>query len=238
MSEISEILKEGAELAGNGHFQEAVDKYKAGLKKDPKNAELLYNQAKAYFKLKDFGKAVSNFDTILTGDSNNADIISERAVLFHHMGDNKKALAELDRAAALEPGNPFRYSSRAWIKAALKDIEGAIADYDKAIQLDPEDAIAYNNKGLLEDQLGYRQSAKKSFDKSNELTGYQPQFQSEEEKRDKEMDDNAKPAASVEDQNDKLTATGYTKTLKGIFTDKSERKQFFSFLKNLGKSVE
>ena len=234
MDDIRKVLEEGNQLAGNGKYDEAISRYATGLKADPENHELLYNQAKAYFKVKEFSKAVGNFDLLLEKFPDNAEIISERGVLFHHLGDNEKALEELNKAAGLEPQNPFRYSSRAWIKAALKDIEGAIADYDKAIALDPDDAISYNNKGLLEDQLGYRQAAKKSFDKSNELSGYRPEFNDvkENSSQHKKVSKNRENDGA---DDERLTTQGYMKTLKSLIKDKQERQQFFSFLKSMGR---
>lgn len=236
MTSLEKALKKGADLANAGEFRQAVDIYSNALTEWPKNHELLYGQAKAYFKLKEFDKALTNFDLLLSNFPGQADLISERAVLYHHLGDNQKALKELDIATEIEPDNPFRYSSRAWIKAALKDIEGAIADYEKAIALDPEDSIAYNNKGMLEDQLGYKKAAIKSFEKSNELAGYKPEFKNEQPLTSKEETvSEQRVVEEAPEKAAKLTTSDYGKTLKGIFTNKSERKEFFSFLKRMGK---
>lgn len=236
MTEVEKALKKGGELANANEYDKAVGIYEAGLKIVPDNRELLYAQAKAFFKLKDFKKALSNFDLLVDKFPGQADLISERAVLYHHLGDNSKALEELNVAASLEPENPFRYSSRAWIKAALKDTKGAIADYDKAIELDPEDAISYNNKGLLEDQLGYKKASIQSFEKSNELTGYKPELNlSDISKGKSERTEKEEALKNGEAGENRLTSSGYAKTLKGILTNKQERKEFFSFIKNLGK---
>ena len=236
MTNLEKALKAGADFANAGEYQKAVNVYSAALIDSPNHHELLYSQAKAYFKLKDFEMALTNFDLLLLNFPGQADLISERAVVYHHMGDNDRALKELDIAAELEPENPFRYSSRAWIKAALKDVEGAIADYEKAIELDPEDAISYNNKGMLEDQLGYKKAAIKSFEKSNELAGYKPEFKNDQPLTSTEKTESEEPPGEdISEKPAKLTASDYGKTLKGIFTNKSERKEFFSFLKKMGK---
>ena len=226
-----EARQAGARLCEEGNFSEAIVVYEKALKRNKDQHELLYAQAKALFKVKRYQESLKNFDLLVTFFPGQAELISERAVLYHHVGDNQRALTELDRAAALEPENPFRYSSRAWIKAALKDITGAIADYEKAIELDPEDAIAYNNKGLLEDQLGRKQSAIKSFEKSNEITGYKPEIKEE----DLPTPD-PQPVVSVDEPKEKgLSFSHVSQTVKSLLTNPDERKEFWSFLKKMGK---
>ncbi len=218
---INQFLLEGKHLCEKGDFDKAINVFQKGLDLDPANTELLYNQAKAYFRLKKLEQSLSIFNQLVSQQPSNAELLSELGVLYHHMGDNASALEKLDQAAVLEPQNPFRYSSRAWIKANNRDLEGAIADYEKAIELDPEDSISYNNKGLLEEQLGFKQKSKESFEASNKIIGYQPKIKDEKVEKPKEVP--PKPS-------EKLTTKSYLGTIKSLFTSKEERREFIDFL--------
>ncbi len=226
----SALLDKGKRLCENKQFDEAINVFQEGLMLSPAHPELLYNQAKAYFRVQKLQEAKKNFDQLLVQDPHNPELLSERGVLFHHLGDNQSALSDLDRAQQLDVNNPFRYSSRAWIKAKDGDIKGAIADYEKAIELDPEDAISYNNKGLLEEQLGYKEKAKKSFDQSNKIQGYEPKFRdtgtkkSSTEEKQKEPPVQNKVRPGVKD---------VFKTTRELLSSAEERKAFWKFL--LGK---
>lgn len=85
----------------------------------------------------------------------------------------------------------------------------------KAIELDPKDEIAYNNLGLLQEQKGNFKEAKLNYKKSNKIIGYKPEKRQEKE--------------------DEKTYHNSWELIKGIFTSKAVRKEYFSFIKNYFK---
>ncbi|MCR9252950.1 MAG: tetratricopeptide repeat protein [bacterium] len=228
---VSEFLAKGNQLCDNQQFVEAIAIFQQGINEAPDNKELLYNQAKAYFKVKKLQEAKSNFDKLLASDPSNSELLSERGVILHHIGDNKASLVDLDKAADLDSDNPFRFSSRAWIKAKDGDVEGAIKDYERAIELDPEDSISYNNKGLLEEQLGYKQKAKQSFEQSNKIEGYDPKFKDSPnvEPTEKKKIEITTPDIQAPEQ-PKLTLKHILNTTKELFSSSEERNSFWKFL--------
>ena len=237
-----DFFKKGLQLCQEANFEAAIEEFTRALTLGHA-PDILYNRAKAYFKLQDFSKAIDDFSSLIHREPSNAFYYSERGVAYHLSGDNTKALQDLDKATALEPSKPFRYSSRAFIKEKTGDLQGAIADYEKAIELDPEDAIAHNNKGLIEEKLGYLENSKKSFARADELeppkktptaTGHDAKPKSS----DKEVPTpgKAKSVSSPTPTKDSLTLTSYLETLKQLITSGKEQKDFISFIKNFGRT--
>ena len=230
-----DYFRKGLQLCEDNRFEAAIDLFDRALGLEHIQ-DILYNRAKAHFKLKNFSLAIDDFTSLLHREPSNAFYYSERGVAYHLSGDNQKALEDLDKAAALEPQKPFRYSSRAFIKERAGDLEGAIADYEKAIELDPEDAIAYNNKGLIEEKLGHLNTSKQSFAKADQLDPKkQEPAQSKPAALKKAPIVDPPPKSSTIQENDSLTLKSYLGTLKQLFTSGKEQKDFITFVKGLGR---
>ena len=188
-----------------------------------KEAERLYSE-------KQWADAETQFSALLEERESDGHLIHDRAVCIFQLGRTKEALQEFARAVDLDPDNPYRYSSRAWIRAAMKDVDGAIEDYKKALDLDPDDAIALNNLGLLEEQYGMRKSAQERFRKADTLmeilkdAGVDPAQSEASSNTSTSEKDNAENAAS--------SSTNIWREMRAVFTDRSRRKEFITFIRN------
>ena len=231
MEDFRQYYLSAMEYCKKGDFKNGISDFDKAIAINSNHIESLYNRAKAKFKIRLFSECLADFDLALAVTPDNPVLLSERAVVFYHMGEKNKAMADLDTAVLLEPSNSYRYASRAYIKDKTGDFLGAIGDYQKAIELDPEDAISYNNKGLVEEKLGYINRSKESFKKADSLTGFEngsdnpPLNQSLKEKvASQEITAKKKP-----------TFKQYLKVVEEIFTSRSGRNDFLSYLIDLFK---
>ncbi|EAZ83125.1 TPR repeat protein [Algoriphagus machipongonensis] len=225
-------FQKGIELYKAGEFESALEVFNQLISNSEKTPELHLYRGRILSRLGKTSEAILDFDLIVELDPYNTNYISDRAVVLHLLNRNDEALAEFDRAANLDPKNPYRYSSRAYFKDRIGDLNGSIEDYDKAIALDPEDAVSFNNKGLVEEKLGYKERSKKSFEKADDLVGYKPQDQKEDQP--KPPLEKVEPIVNDEEDLEKeLTFGHFLQTIKGLVTDPKTRKEFKEFIKNL-----
>lgn len=228
-----ENWKKAKALFDEKDFKKALDYFTKHLKSDPYHAESIYYRALTYRSLEQYSRSLEEFEKLVNLTPNDASVFCERGISKFHLGDMKGALDDLDTAQEMEPENPFRYSSRAYIRAAVKDAEGAIQDYEKALELNPEDPISRNNLGLLEEQRGRMDAAKFNFDKADRLSGIKTNDERAEEfnKRNAIKEE---LASDIQPEKESLGKVFFG-TLGRLFTDKTERKAFFDFLKKGGK---
>ncbi|MTI40622.1 tetratricopeptide repeat protein [Fulvivirga lutimaris] len=233
-----DYFNEATTLCQNKEYKEALPLFSKAINLDGGNLKFRYDRAKAHFKLGQFDASIADFNVLIEKEPNNGYFLSERAVAFHLNKQNEMAMVDLNKAAELEPNKPFRYSSRAYIKERMGDLKGAIEDYERCIALDPDDAIAHNNKGLVEEKLGYKERSKVSFARADELDPNYDKEKIEKSKQERTELNNpqAEEATNVEVSDDKLTVKGYLKSVKSLASDKSERKQFFKFIKQIFKA--
>lgn len=213
-------LEEGKQLYRDQNFEQAVVVLTEFLAEYPNHADGFFYRGVCYRKLDRFNESISDFNSIIAKLPDEPTLLCERAISLFKNQQIDLALNDLNKAVELDTNNPFRYTSRAFIRAYV-DIDGAIEDYQKAIELDPDDEIAYNNLGLLQEQKGNFKEAKKSFNESNKIIGYDPA------KRQEEQDDNNLDSMTK----DEKTYLNSWELIKGIFTSKEIRKEYFLFLK-------
>lgn len=147
--------------------------------KNSKNPEELSLKGYSLQKIEKWEEAMQVWNSLIVQNNLEPYYYLERGVCKFRMRF-PHVLEDFDKAVSLNPSNPYFYSCRAYVKDKIGDSEGAIEDYTKAHHLDPDDALILNNLGLAEQKLGYTQKARQSFEKSNELIGYEAQFQTNE----------------------------------------------------------
>lgn len=222
-------LEKGKHLYNQQKFEKALVVLSEFLLEYPNHADGLFYRGVCYRKLDQFNESIADFNAILTKLPDEPTLLCERAISLFKNEQLDLALQDLNKAVELDANNPYRYTSRAFIRAYV-DIEGAIEDYQKAIELDPKDEIAYNNLGLLQEQKGNFKAAKQNFKKSNKIIGYEPEKR--QEKQDNTTLDNKTLDSKTKDEK---TYHNSWELIKGIFTSKEVRKEYFKFLKNLLK---
>lgn len=140
-----------------------------------------------------------------------------RAISELQLGNGDKAFADLSHIVELEPENPFWLACRAFVHERLGRIDEAIEDYERVIEMDPKDAVAHNNLGLLYEKQGRMEEAKKLVVQADLLD--------EARKFRKEQGSQIPEEPTIDKQT-------YSGLLKKVFSDRSELREFFKFVRN------
>ena len=176
--------------------------------------------------------AVKHYSACIRLHPNAAELFSERGVAYIHLKEKEKSLADLNKSVELQPDYAYRYSSRGHAKDFFGDTDGAIEDYEIAAEMDPNDAIVYNNLGLLLEKKGNQMMAKSYYDRSDELRKQEEALQTVvSDLESAPLDDSPIEANSNSDSTAEIPSST-TAEVKKIFTQKSQWKEFLSFVKN------
>ena len=141
-----DVLAEAQKLLDEGKFQEAADKFSAGLKVEGKAIEARIGLARAYIGLEEFETA--NFHAVKAEklDPKNAVACEMAGLTFRRIGDNKLAAQEDPRA----------------------DFEYAAESFTRARAADPKSVVYCVNLGYLYFQLSKFADAAKAFEAAAE----------------------------------------------------------------------
>ncbi len=227
------LLVSASNFCQKGDFQQGIHLYSKYIEQDQQNPMAYYQRGKAYFRITDFNAAQSDLTKAISIKPEEAHFYGERGLIFYMAKKEAKAILDFDKAVEIEPENPFRYASRAFIKDGLGDLDGAKSDYQKALELDPEDAISYNNLGMVMEKMGYKKQAQKHFEKAGEIDPKNFGMSSNEVSKAEIEVSEPSPAPLPKIGEDKTRAdSSFGGTLKSIFTSKTERKDFWEFVKS------
>lgn len=192
-----------------------------------------HQQAVDLLKQSKFKEALKIMNDLVKKHPENPDFVSERGVIYYHLEKKEYSIKDMNHSVALQPDYAYRYTSRAYIRDWIGDLHGAIADYEKAITLDPEDATAYNNLGMLQEKLGYKGKATDYYKRADKLAGIEKDLHKviEQEENQKPLPE-IKPVSNKEKTKEASSKETIGSVAKSVFTDKSERKAFFKFIRN------
>ena len=140
-----------------------------------------------------------------------------RAISNLQLGSGEEAFSDLSHIVELEPENPFWLACRAYVHERLGRIEKAIEDYERVLEMDPKDAVTHNNLGLLYEKQGRMEEAKKLIVQADLLDD------AKEYRKEQSMKLPEEP---------KLEKQSYSGVLRKVFSNKSELREFFKFVRN------
>ena len=140
--------------------------------KDASAAKDHFEQGKAFFYEKEYGKAIKEYGKAIGLKPDYAEAYSSRAWAHYYSSGNSKAIEDFSRAISLDPKNPEYYYWRGFPYAHMRKWDKAIKDYNQAIKLKPDHAGAYYNRGIANKALGNNAEAKADMNKGREL-GFQ-----------------------------------------------------------------
>ena len=93
-------------LASQDRYDESIEEYKAILKIDPKNAEVLNNLGIIYFKRKSYKEALQYLLRAVEIDPNIDYIHNNLGQVYAEMGMHEKATDEFEKAIAASERKP------------------------------------------------------------------------------------------------------------------------------------
>jgi protein O-GlcNAc transferase len=167
---------------GGGDMAKAVALFRAGdaaaaarackaiLRRDGRNAAVLYLLALAAMAQGDLAAAERVFEKATALDPDGAEIWANRGNNLIAMRLFDRALAAFDRALAIDPQFAEVLYNRAKLLNDAGRLEEALADYDTCLQIMPDFADPWNNRGTVLMKLGRHDEALAAFDKCLAIT--------------------------------------------------------------------
>lgn len=152
---ITDATTAGALLFKQGRYDEAVAKYIAVLKINPKDAESHYNLGTAYQAKKDFDAAIGEYRQAIAIDPDKADYgkalaaaldakaqpVIDAAVTKHKQKDYAGAIELYQQALTMRPANASLWYDLASAQYAKQDYLSARESYQRALAIDRKHQI-------------------------------------------------------------------------------------------------
>jgi tetratricopeptide (TPR) repeat protein len=136
---IEELMKRGDELRAEKNFLDALDYYRAALrKKDDRDAQLYNRIGITELFLERLGNAKKSFERAAKADHTYADAYNNLGVVEYERKKYKSAIKQYERAIQLRSDMASYYSNLGAAYFSKKDFPKAVAAYAQALQIDPD----------------------------------------------------------------------------------------------------
>jgi tetratricopeptide (TPR) repeat protein len=155
-----------------GKKNEAIEKYEATLKKNPRNAGAYLSLALLYENSREYQHAMQVYERAWKMNPNFWFAANNLAFLLSELSDNKpdydRALGLAREALKLRPGDPAVIDTLGWVYYRLGDYEKAKSLIETALEGAPEMAILNYHMGMVLYQTGQAEQARAKLEKSLE----------------------------------------------------------------------
>ncbi|HME34487.1 MAG TPA: tetratricopeptide repeat protein [Candidatus Sulfotelmatobacter sp.] len=126
------------ELHAQKLYLDAVDYYRAALKKVPNNAHILNKVCRTQLMMQHWRDAKSSCELAIKADRRFADPYSNLGVAFYEAGKYGAAVKQYRKAIALDGTSAAFFNNLGAALFSKKEFEPAAEAYEHAIELDPE----------------------------------------------------------------------------------------------------
>lgn len=157
----------------NGHFDKAIDDFRAAIQWMPESPVGHINLAEAYRAQGDLPQALSALERAIELAPNQATAYRSRGRILIDTLQLDEATRDLRRAISLEQNRRFRAKDHTELGKVLQrrnDLEGALAEYEAAIATYPESSEAHLLMGIALVDRGEVRLAMDALDRYEELT--------------------------------------------------------------------
>jgi len=144
----------GSELARNGKYNLAEVEYRAALKSDPQNPDLMTSLMYALVSEQKWDETVTLGRETVKLDPKNELAHNNLGVALGNKGDMDNAIAEFREAVALKPDFAQAHANLGTALAIKGDGDGSIAEFREAIHEDPNYYTAHYNLGKALERKG------------------------------------------------------------------------------------
>jgi len=141
----AELEERGDRLRTDKNYLDAVDYYRAAMKKGATTSPLMNKIGICEMMLQRFRESKKALERAIAIDHNHADAYNNLGVVYYQFGVFKKgdgnfskAIKMYNKAIALSPDSASYYNNRGAAYFSKKQYEAATDDYATALKLDPE----------------------------------------------------------------------------------------------------
>jgi len=133
-----ELEKRGDELRIEKAYMDALDYYRAALRKKPNSALLYIKASVSELQLRRFPEAAKDCERAIKLDSQNAVAHNNLGISYYGERKYAKAVKQYLRAIELRPEEASYYSNLGAAYFSRKEFEKSVEAYNHAVQLDPD----------------------------------------------------------------------------------------------------
>ena len=137
-SSVDALEQRGDELRSSKYYLDAVDFYRAALKKDPNNARIYNKVGIAELQMHRFDEAKKDFEKSIKRDRTYSNAYNNLGVIYYHDKKYSKAINLYQKAIKLSQDSASFYSNLGTAYFAKKQFDQAMAAYTQAVQIDPD----------------------------------------------------------------------------------------------------
>lgn len=140
--EAIDIIKDSKRLLNSHRDDEAVSILVKGLAKYPDNQKILYNLAKCYFRVNDYGKSIESLHRYIASDKMNKNAFYICGASYYQQQNYDSAIEMFEGALELDSTfvNVLFALGMAYKKKG--DEQAAIRNFEKVISFDPDNKMA------------------------------------------------------------------------------------------------
>ena len=140
--EAVDIIRQSKKLVTEHKYYEAIDYLERSLSLYPENRKLLYNLAKNYFRVNNYGRTVECIDKYVEMDKRNKYAYYVGGAAYYQMMNYDRAIRYLERAQSLDPNftNALFALGMAYKKSNM--IDDALRTFERVVNIDPDSKMA------------------------------------------------------------------------------------------------
>ncbi|HEY7096822.1 MAG TPA: tetratricopeptide repeat protein [Terriglobales bacterium] len=143
-----ELDKSGDRLRAEKSYLDALDYYRAALKKKPDSA-LTYNKIGIVeLQIQRYKEARKDFEKAIKADRNFSNAYNNLGAVYYEQKKYGSAIKQYEKALKLQPDIATFYCNMGAAYFAKKDFEKASVNYAKALELDPDVLERHSRTGV------------------------------------------------------------------------------------------
>lgn len=170
MDDLQVISTKAAVLTEAEHYREAEAALHEGLKRDPKNNQLLVQLSMVQEKLGRSPAAESTLRQILQQDPDNPTALNNLGYYLAERGERlEEALQLTRRAVNIAPTNGSFLDSLGWVYFQMNKLDEAQRYLEQALQAQPNDGAIHDHVGDLYRKQGRLDQARRAWQRSLQL---------------------------------------------------------------------
>jgi len=132
------LEQRGDDLRASKFYLDAIDFYRAALKKDPDNARIYNKAGIAELQMRRYGEAKRDFERSIKKDRTYGNAYNNLGVIYYSDKKYSKAIVLYQKAIKYNADSASFYSNLGTAYFAKKEFDNAMSAYGKAVQLDPD----------------------------------------------------------------------------------------------------
>jgi Flp pilus assembly protein TadD len=148
----AQLEKAGDEARAQKDYAQAIEYFRAAVRKDRKNSTLYNKLGMAELKINDRHAARLDFEKAAKRNSKNAEAVNNVGAVYFMDKNYGSAAKYFKKAVALDETNPTFHVNLGAAWFSQKKIEPALAEYTRALELNP-DALIQNAKAGVTAQI-------------------------------------------------------------------------------------